>query len=99
MNVYVESNFVLELALLQEQQDSCEKIIALCEADKAHLVIPAYSLIEPYETIIRYAKNRIKISNDLAMEVKQLSRSRPYKNKQVKGHLNFLPEFLFRTLF
>ena len=81
MDVYVESNFVLELALLQEQHESCEKIIELCEAGKAHLIIPAYSLFEPYETVIRYAKNRTRISNDLAGEVKQLSRTKPYQDE------------------
>lgn len=81
MDVYVESNFVLELTLLQEQHESCEKIVELCEAKKVNLILPAYSLVEPYETIIRYAKNRTKISNDLATEVKQLSRSKPYQEE------------------
>lgn len=81
MDVYVESNFVLEVALLQEQQESCEKIVELCETGKAHLVLPAYSLVEPHETIVRYAKNRTKISNDLTTEMKQLSRSKPYQEE------------------
>lgn len=32
MNVYVESNFVLELAFAQEQPEACEQILKLCEA-------------------------------------------------------------------
>ena len=44
MNVYVESNFVLELALAQEQFESCEGILSLCEAGNVRLVVPAYSL-------------------------------------------------------
>ena len=40
MNVYVESNFVLELALLQEQWTSCEAILTLCEAKSVQLVVP-----------------------------------------------------------
>lgn len=79
MDVYVESNFVVELALLQEQYESCERIVDLCESSKARLILPAYSLVEPYETLARYAKKRTKLSNDLASEVKQLSRSKPYK--------------------
>lgn len=78
MDVYVESNFVLELTLLQEQHESCENIIELSEAGKVNLILPAYCLVEPYETTVRYAKNRIKISNDLSAEVKQLARSKPY---------------------
>ena len=53
MNVYVESNFVLELALLQEQHASCEALLRLCEEGGIQLVIPAYSLAEPYETLTR----------------------------------------------
>lgn len=78
MNVYVESNFVLELALLQEQHESCKKVIELAETNKIKLIIPAYSLIEPFETIIRNAKTRSKTANDLAKELNQLSRSKPY---------------------
>lgn len=33
MNVYVESNFVLELALRQEEFTSCERVLSLCEED------------------------------------------------------------------
>lgn len=52
MNVYVESNFVLELALLQEQHASCGELLRLCEEDRIQLVIPAYSLVEPYNILI-----------------------------------------------
>jgi len=81
MDVYVESNFVIELALLQEQHGSCENILALCESGKTHLIIPVYSLVEPYDTLIRYAKNRTRLSNELAIEVKQLARSKPYQEE------------------
>jgi hypothetical protein len=47
VNVYVESNFVLQLALLQESHSSCEAILQLCEGDESRLVIPAFSLVEP----------------------------------------------------
>lgn len=81
MHIYVETNFVLELALIQEQHESCERIIALCEEGKAHLIIPAYSLIEPYETTIRYARERTRLSNELGKEIRQLSRSKPYQEQ------------------
>jgi len=68
MIVYVETNFVLELALLQEQHESCEAIVQLCQAGAIRLVLPAYSLIEPYETIVRYLKNRTRVASDLASE-------------------------------
>ncbi len=81
MNVYVETNFVLELALLQEQHESCEAIMELCRTNAIRLILPAYSLVEPYETIVRYAKNRTRVSNDLDAELRQLSRSKPYRDE------------------
>jgi PIN domain-containing protein len=81
MDVYVESNFVLELALSQEQHESCERIVELCEANNARLILPAYSLVEPYETMGRYAKERTRVSNELATQMKQLARSKPYHNE------------------
>ncbi len=79
MNIYVETNFVLELALMQEEHDSCEQLLEICEAGKARLIVPAYSLIEPYETLIRRDMNRRAIANTLETELNQLSRSAPYK--------------------
>jgi hypothetical protein len=44
MNIYVETNFVLELAFVQEQHESCEQIIGLCEAGRTTLVLPAFCM-------------------------------------------------------
>lgn len=51
MRVYVETNFVLELALRQEQNESCEALLRLAEASRIGLVVPAFSLLEPYATL------------------------------------------------
>ncbi len=77
MNVYVESNFVLELALLQEQSASCEEILRLCEASRIRLIVPAYSLAEPYETLTRRHKQRRKMKEDLDDEFRQIARTAP----------------------
>ena len=77
MNVYVESNFVLELALIQEQSASCEEILGLCEANRVRLIIPAYSLAEPYETLTRRHKTRKKMKQDLDTEFSQIARTAP----------------------
>jgi len=81
MNVYVESNFVLELALFQEQYEDCENILSICEAGKATLVLPAFCIVEPYETLVRRAKHRSNLSRDLAAELGQLIRSEPYREE------------------
>jgi len=79
MNIYVESNFVLELTLQQEEQESCEAILALCERGQATLVLPAYCLAEPNETLIRRANNRKQLAQTIKDELYQLSRSMLYK--------------------
>lgn len=81
MNVYVESNFVLELALLQEQHESCRQIVDLADEGDIHLVIPAYSLVEPYETLIRFSKKRQTITDEVNAELRQLGRSAPYEEQ------------------
>lgn len=81
MNVYVESNFILELALEQEQYSSCEAIMSLGEKRDIILILPAFSLSEPYDTVIRRSKGRESLTKKLALEMQQLSRSKPYKNK------------------
>jgi predicted nucleic acid-binding protein len=81
VKVYVESNFVLELALLQEQHASCEKILCLCESADIQLAIPAYSLIEPYETLIRHHHQRKRIKTDLDGEIRQIARTAGYTQR------------------
>ncbi len=73
MNIYVETNFVLELTFEQEQYLSCEQILQLCEAGKAKLVIPAYSLAEPHEKLSRQARNRRELQQSLDTELQALS--------------------------
>ncbi len=75
MKVYVESNFVLELTFLQEQHSSCDKILSLCEEKCIELILPAYSLVEPIETLRRRQKNRRRIQQDLKGELTQITRS------------------------
>jgi hypothetical protein len=64
MNVYVETNFIFELAWMQEQYDSCEKILALCETGKAKLILPAYSIGETFEKLGRSQQERKQIRID-----------------------------------
>ena len=80
MKVYIESNFVLELALLQEQNESCEKILSLGKSGNIHLIIPAFCVAEPFETLVRRAKKRKKLAHEVSVELNQLSRSTPYKD-------------------
>lgn len=57
MIVYVESNFVLELAFLQEECAQAEEISKLAESGEIQLAIPAFSGGEPYERMIRRSRD------------------------------------------
>ena len=48
MIVYVESNFILELAYLQEEHEICEKILLLAEQERVSLLLPSFCVGEPY---------------------------------------------------
>jgi hypothetical protein len=74
MIVYVESNFVLELAYLQEEYE----ILKFAEEGKISLVLPAYSVGEPYDAWVRRSKQRTELHERLSRELNELSRSKPY---------------------
>lgn len=79
MNVYVETNFVLELVFLQEQSVHCESLLEQCDGKQHKLVIPAYCLAEPNEKLHRQARNRTELQRTLESELRQLARSHPYR--------------------
>lgn len=81
MNIYVETNFVLELVFEQEQCESCEQILQLCEAGQASLIVPAYSLAEPHEKLSRQSRSRRNLQQLLDAELRQLLRSASYVSR------------------
>jgi predicted nucleic acid-binding protein len=81
VNIYVETNFVLELTFQQEQCSSCEQILQLCETGKAKLIVPAYSLAEPHEKLSRQARSRRGLQQSLDAELQQLLRTASYASR------------------
>lgn len=81
MNVYVETNFVLELVFQQEQSQSCENILDLCKSQDVNLFIPAYCLAEPHEKLRRQHNHRQELQRVLNLELKQLIRTAPYTTR------------------
>ena len=75
---YVESNFILEIAYLQEQHESCEGLLALAEAGQLVLCVPAFSVTEVRLSLPRRAERRRKFHEQLKNEIRELSRSKPY---------------------
>jgi predicted nucleic acid-binding protein len=77
LRVFVETNFVLEVALEQQDSQSCERILELASSGAIRLVLPAYSLVEPYETLTRRHRDRESLRKQIVGELKQLARSAP----------------------
>jgi predicted nucleic acid-binding protein len=93
--IYVESNFVLELAFRQEDCESCENILELAEAGKIELLVPAYCLGEAYERLVRRDRQRRDVHRKLSEELRELARSAPYAD--AAANLNNLTGLLVES--
>jgi predicted nucleic acid-binding protein len=80
MIVYVETNFVLEIAREQEQVEAANQILTLVEQGKIELAFPGFTLSEPFSTIIRQRKDRKELLRSLQDTLVQLRRSETHKN-------------------
>lgn len=78
MILYAESNFILELAYLQEEHSQCERILELADAGTVHLIFPAFAVAEPYWAWVGRKKRRQSVHTALAQELRELGRSAPY---------------------
>ncbi len=81
MDIYVESNFVLQLALQQEGHRSCRDIVDLCERGSARLVIPAFCVPEAHYALVGKQKQRDQLIQAFTTEQGQLLRSERYKDR------------------
>lgn len=52
-----------------------------CESGHVKLIIPAYSLAEPHEKLLRQAKSRRELQQGLNVELRQLIRTAPYTTR------------------
>lgn len=73
--LYVESNFVCELVFAQESRNDCERILVLAEQQRVGLVLPAFCLAEPLETLGRRHQERRRLQEGIQKELRQLRRS------------------------
>ena len=82
MIVYVESNFVLETALVQDQHGACEEILRLAKRGSIELAVPAYAVVEPNATLFRRHKGRRLLHSQVSNEFRQLTRTRSYQSQR-----------------
>ncbi len=81
ISVYIETNFILELAFSQEQAESCLQLLEITEQGKSRLIIPAFCIGECFETLVRRSKQRKQLAETVSTELKQLSRSLSYRSE------------------
>jgi predicted nucleic acid-binding protein len=89
--VAAETNFVLELAFRQSEARECERLIELAASGDVELVIPACSLFEPYETLVRRNKQRGALLDAFSREVRELARSEFYSDLTQKAKVIVQP--------
>lgn len=95
MRVYVETNFVLELVFSQEQVQSCESLLTLAERRAIEPTIPAFSVMEPYQRIVRRKRDRDELQSRLEKERAEVARVSAYRDPA--GQLEQLSSFLIAS--
>ncbi len=79
MIVYVESNFVLEIALAQEQSLSADAILSLATSGKIELVYPSFALSEPFTTVMYRRGERTRLYDAFLKMLNQIKRTEPLR--------------------
>lgn len=77
MIVYVETNFVLELAYLRPTSDNCQRLLDHARDGRISLAIPAFAVIEARMAWQNVLKRRNRLHSDVRLELAELARSRP----------------------
>ena len=79
MIVYVESNFLLEIARQQEDAHSARRILAMARAGTVRLIFPALAVSEPFSTLTYYGAERNRFVDGMNRQLRELGRLGPYK--------------------
>ena len=82
MILYVETNFVMELALRQPEHQACRDLLSLVkQRSDIELALPAFCIGEAYEAGERKWTQRRKLHQNLLTEIGQIQRSEPYRKR------------------
>jgi len=77
--VYVETNFILELAYRQERAESCDEILKMAAAREITLALPAFSAAEARVTWQRRVFERENFHEQLRKQIREVSRSEYFR--------------------
>lgn len=75
MMVYVEANFILELALEQKEVAAAEDILKLAESGKIDLAFPGFALSETFTSVMHTQSERQRLRSTSEVTLKQLRQS------------------------
>lgn len=75
MIVYVESNFVLEIALGQEQAGAASHILGMAERGVIQIVTPTFGLSEPFSSIRQRGRDRQQLQQSMRPIERELRRA------------------------
>lgn len=82
MILFVETNFVLELAFMQEDHAHCRVLLDLArDHDDLELSLPASCVVEAYAKQIARQRERAWLHRALVGQLGELSRSKPYAER------------------
>lgn len=92
MNVYIDSNFVLEITLEQEQFAAASNIHMLAQMGRIQLVCPTLCIAEPLARLTQRRQERRVLRDDLKEHAKQLSRTGSHHEdvQKMEGVQDFL---------
>lgn len=94
MNVFVESNFLLEIAFQQEHHTACERILAGAATEKYTLHVPQYALTEVFQTLHRRSSERAEYQRYFQKEIEQHRREAEVDSDEVDHLVRLLNDLL-----
>lgn len=89
MRIFVEANFLIELALKQEESGPCEELFALAESGVVRLIVPAFSLVEATATVRRRVREREGLLRELRPHCRRSrARRRLLRRRSTRSRMN-----------
>jgi predicted nucleic acid-binding protein len=78
--VYVESNFLLEIALGRESEAAAREILDRAEQRDLDLAVPSFALCEPFSTLSYRARKRSQDLRPMRQQLEDLGRGDVYRD-------------------
>lgn len=79
MILYAESNFLLEIALARENEESARAVIDRAERGEVELSVPVFCLCEPFSTVSYRARKRAQEFRAVQRQLEDLGRGQVHR--------------------